>query len=39
MEDTARVLGRYFDGINFGFKQESVEILANIQGSSLNIDH
>ena len=29
MEDTARVLGRYYDGIEFrGFKQKSVEILA-----------
>ncbi|MFA6712196.1 MAG: ornithine carbamoyltransferase [Candidatus Caldatribacteriota bacterium] len=34
MEDTARVLGRYFDGIGFrGFKQESVEILAKYSGA------
>jgi ornithine carbamoyltransferase len=34
MEDTARVLGRYFDGIGFrGFKQESVEILARYSGA------
>jgi len=33
MEDTARVLGRYYDGIGFrGFKQESVEILAKYSG-------
>ena len=30
VEDTARVLGRMFDGIEFrGFKQEHVELLAN----------
>ena len=29
IEDTAKVLGRYYDGIEFrGFKQETVEILA-----------
>ncbi|MGB3367529.1 MAG: ornithine carbamoyltransferase [Acidaminobacteraceae bacterium] len=29
VEDTAKVLGRYYDGIEFrGFKQETVEILA-----------
>ncbi len=34
MEDTARVLGRYYDGIEFrGFKQESVEILAKYSGA------
>lgn len=34
MEDTAKVLGRYYDGIEFrGFKQESVEILAQYSGS------
>lgn len=34
MEDTARVLGRYYDGIGFrGFKQESVEILAKYSGA------
>lgn len=34
MEDTARVLGRYYDGIEFrGFKQESVEILARYSGA------
>ncbi len=34
MEDTARVLGRYYDGIEFrGFKQESVEILARHSGA------
>jgi ornithine carbamoyltransferase len=34
MEDTARVLGRYYDGIEFrGFKQESVEILAQYSGA------
>jgi ornithine carbamoyltransferase len=33
LEDTARVLGRYFDGIEFrGYKQESVEILAKYSG-------
>lgn len=33
IEDTARVLGRMFDGIEFrGFKQESVEILAKYSG-------
>jgi ornithine carbamoyltransferase len=33
MEDTARVLGRYYDGIEFrGFRQESVEILAKYSG-------
>jgi ornithine carbamoyltransferase len=33
MEDTARVLGRYYDAIEFrGFKQEAVEILARYSG-------
>lgn len=33
VEDTAKVLGRIYDGIEFrGFKQESVEILANNAG-------
>ena len=33
VEDTARVLGRMFDGIEFrGFKQENVEILAKYSG-------
>lgn len=33
MEDTAKVLGRYYDGIEFrGFKQESVDILAKYSG-------
>jgi len=34
IEDTAKVLGRYYDGIEFrGFKQESVEILAEYSGA------
>lgn len=34
MEDTAKVLGRYYGGIEFrGFKQESVEILAQYSGA------
>ena len=34
MEDTARVLGHYYDGIAFrGFKQESAEILAKYSGA------
>ncbi len=34
IEDTARVLGRYYDGIEFrGFKQESAEILAQYSGA------
>ncbi len=34
VEDTAKVLGRFFDGIEFrGFKQESVEILAEYSGA------
>jgi ornithine carbamoyltransferase len=34
IEDTAKVLGRYYDGIEFrGFKQESVEILAKYSGA------
>ncbi len=34
MEDTAKVLGRYYDGIEFrGFKQKSVEILAGYSGA------
>ncbi len=33
MEDTAKVLGRYYDGIEFrGFKQEAVEVLAQHSG-------
>src|SRR6056297_1135133 len=33
VEDTARVLGRYYDGIEFrGFKQETVEALAEGAG-------
>ncbi len=33
IEDTAKVLGRYYDGIEFrGFKQETVEILAEYAG-------
>ena len=33
MEDTAKVLGRFFDGIEFrGFKQETVEALAKYSG-------
>lgn len=33
IEDTARVLGRFYDGIEFrGFKQETVEILASCAG-------
>lgn len=33
LEDTAKVLGRFYDGIEFrGFKQESVEILAKHSG-------
>ena len=33
IEDTAKVLGRVYDGIEFrGFKQETVEILANNAG-------
>lgn len=33
MEDTAKVLGRYYDGIEFrGFKQETVEALAKYSG-------
>jgi ornithine carbamoyltransferase len=33
MEDTAKVLGRYYDGIEVrGFKQESVDILAKYSG-------
>lgn len=33
VEDTAKVLGRYYDGIEFrGFKQETVEILADNAG-------
>ncbi len=33
MEDTAKVLGRYYDGIEFrGFKQETVETLAKYAG-------
>lgn len=33
IEDTAKVLGRFYDGIEFrGFKQETVEILAKYSG-------
>lgn len=33
IEDTAKVLGRFYDGIEFrGFKQETVEILAKASG-------
>ncbi len=33
MEDTARVLGRYYDGIEFrGFEQDAVEMLARYSG-------
>ena len=33
LEDTAKVLGRFFDGIEFrGFKQETVELLAKHAG-------
>ena len=33
MEDTAKVLGRYYDGVEFrGFKQENVDILAEHSG-------
>lgn len=33
IEDTAKVLGRYYDGIEFrGFKQETVELLAEHAG-------
>jgi ornithine carbamoyltransferase len=33
IEDTAKVLGRYYDGIEFrGFKQETVEALAKYSG-------
>jgi len=34
IEDTAKVLGRYYDGIEFrGFKQESLEMLARHSGA------
>lgn len=45
LEDTARVLGRYYDGIEFrGFRQETVEILAKYSGVPVwngltDIDH
>ena len=33
LEDTAKVLGRFYDGIEFrGFKQETVELLATYSG-------
>ncbi len=33
MEDTAKVLGRYYDGIEFrGFRQETVDMLAKYSG-------
>jgi len=33
IEDTARVLGRYYDGIEFrGYKQETVDLLAKYSG-------
>lgn len=44
-EDTAKVLGRFYDGIEFrGFKQETVEILAKYSGVPVwngltDIDH
>lgn len=45
LEDTAKVLGRFYDGIEFrGFKQETVEILAKYSGVPVwngltDIDH
>ena len=45
MEDTAKVLGRFYDGIEFrGFKQETVELLAKRAGVPVwngltDIDH
>lgn len=45
LEDTAKVLGRFYDGIEFrGFKQETVEILAKHSGVPVwngltDIDH
>ena len=45
IEDTARVLGRYYDGIEFrGYSQETVEILADYSGVPVwngltDIDH
>lgn len=45
LEDTAKVLGRYYDGIEFrGYKQETVEILAKHSGVPVwngltDIDH
>lgn len=45
LEDTAKVLGRYYDGIEFrGFKQETVELLAKYSGVPVwngltDIDH
>lgn len=36
VEDTAKVLGRYYDGIEFrGFKQETVDALAKYSGVSV----
>jgi len=36
IEDTAKVLGRFYDGIEFrGFKQDTVEILAEFSGVSV----
>ena len=33
LEDTAKVLGRFYDGIEFrGFKQSDVELLAKYSG-------
>lgn len=45
LEDTAKVLGRFYDGIEFrGFKQETVELLAKYSGIPVwngltDIDH
>ncbi|WP_032121855.1 ornithine carbamoyltransferase [Clostridium amazonitimonense] len=45
LEDTAKVLGRYYDGIEFrGYKQETVELLAKYSGVPVwngltDIDH
>jgi len=39
MKDTARVLGRMFDGIEYrGYGQEIVETLANIQECRCGMD-
>ena len=40
IEDTAKVLGRFYDGIEFrGFKQETVEILAANAGKKRDENH